>query len=332
VLELAIIASIAFAFMLGIADAPNATSALIGTRACRYRTAVAFSFVFHALGALLGGTAVAITITGLIEVPSGDVPAAYAAAAGAAVVFTAVATRRSIPTSASYALVGGLVGAALVSQGVDGIVWGGVDGIRPEGVLGVLLGMALSPVLGVAAAAGLSATLGRGGQRVSRRAARPVRGATWGAAALVALSDGTNDGQKAMGLAAGALVAAGSLDRLEIPLWVRVLVALALATGTAVGGRRLVRAVGEGIYRLGAVDGLAAQTSAAGVILAAGAVGAPVSTSNVVASSVVGVGANRRPRHVQWAVVGQTASAWVLTIPASAALGALAFAITGRAS
>ena len=321
----AIAAALGLAFVLGLSDAPNATSALVAARAAPWHVALAFSFALHALGALLGGTAVALTVAGLVQVPRHDVAPAFAAGCLAAVVFGAAAARTGLPTSATYGLVGGLVGAALVSGGGD-VRWGGFDGIRPDGVLGTLVGLLFSPVVGTSAGWVGRRLLARGAVRATRRVLGPVRGGIWATAGLVAISDGANDGQKAMGAIAAVLVANGSLDRLQVPLWVRVSVALTLALGTAIGGGRVVRRVSRGYYRPQPLDSLAAQASAAGVILGAAALGAPVSTSTVVASAVVGVGADRTPRHVRWTVVFQTVSAWFVTVPVCGLLGAGLFA------
>jgi inorganic phosphate transporter, PiT family len=128
-----------------------------------------------------------------------------------------------------------------------------------------------------------------------------------------------------MGLATATLLASGSIDRFRIPLWVRIAAAVALALGTAVGGGRVIRKVGTGYFRPTPIDALAAQVSAAGVMLGAAFLGAPVSTSETVAASVVGVGADRHPRHVRWAGVADTISAWFLTIPVCVVLGGLLY-------
>ncbi len=324
---LAIAASLALAFILGVSDAPNASSALIASRTAGYRAATAFAFVFHALGGFVSGTAVALTITTLIHVPGSDVPAAFAAGGLSAVVFVAVATRLGIPTSASFGLVGGLIGAALVQGGADAVTWGGLNGFHPVGTLGVLIGLVISPPIGIGVAwlarRGIDIVL----RRATRRALRPVRAAIWVGAASVAFSDGSNDGQKAMGLAAGALVATGSLQEFSIPFWLRAAVALILALGTAIGGRRIVRTVGTGLYQGGPVDSLGAQGSAAAVILGGSALGFPISTSTVVASAVVGVGTGRRFRHVHWITFSRTVSAWAITVPACIGIGALLYAL-----
>jgi PiT family inorganic phosphate transporter len=322
----AIAAALGLAFVLGVSDAPNATAALVASRAAPWHAALVFSSLLHALGALLGGTAVALTVSRLVEMPRGDLPAAYAAACIATVAFVAAAARLGLPSSATYALVGGLVGAALVSGGTGDVRWGGFHGLRPQGVLGTLAGLVVSPLVGVAAGWLAGRGVRRATTRATRRLLRPVKAGIWVAAGVVALSDGTNDGQKAMGVVAAVLVATGSLDGFRIPLWTRLAVAGLLALGTVAGGGRAIRRVSRGYYRPGPVDALAAQTSSGAIILAAGVLGAPVSTSTVVAASVVGVGADRHPRHVRWAGVADTASSWLLTVPVCAVLGAALFA------
>jgi PiT family inorganic phosphate transporter len=191
--------------------------------------------------------------------------------------------------------------------------------------VGALAVLVLSPVVGLAAGWASRRVAVRALSRGTRRMLGPVRGGIWVSAGAVALSDGTNDGQKAMGVAATTLLATGAIDTFEIPPSVRWSVALVFALGTVVGGGRVVRRVGRGYFRPTPVDSLASQASAAAVILGATAVGAPVSTSTVVTSAVVGVGADRHPRHVRWAGVADTISAWVLTIPVCAILGALLY-------
>lgn len=322
----AIVAALGVAFVLGISSAPNATSALVAARAAPWHVALGFSFLLHALGALLGGTAVALTIAGLVSVPAADVAPVYAAGCVATIAFVIGASRLGLPTSATHGLIGGLAGAALASGGVDAVNWGGLDGIRPVGTLGALLALVVSPIAGVAAGWSARRIAVRSLSRGTRRLLAPVRGGIWVAAGAVALSDGTNNGQKAMGVAATTLVASGAIDHFEVPLWVRVSVAVVLGLGTVIGGGRVVRRVSRGYFRPAPLDSLASQTSAAAVIFGSTALGAPVSTSTVVTAAVVGVGADRHPRHVRWAGVADTVSAWFLTVPVCAVTGALLYA------
>jgi PiT family inorganic phosphate transporter len=320
-----IAAALGLAFVFGVSDAPNAASALVASRAARWHSALAFSFVLHAMGALIGGTAVAATMTTLIAMPRVEVPAAYAAGSAAAIAFVIGTARLGIPSSATYGLVGGLMGAALSSGGLSNIGWGGISGGRPTGVFGTFAALLISPVVGVAAGATGRRIVGRATRRGSRELLSPVKAAIWAAAGLVALSDGTNDGQKAMGVTVAALMASGRISYFHVPSWLRISVALTLALGTVVGGGRVVRQVSRGYYRPRPLDALASQTSAACLILVAGVLGAPVSTSAVVASTVVGVGVDQRPRHVRWKAVSHTVLAWFITVPACMAVGAAFF-------
>lgn len=318
-------AALALAFVFGAADAANACATLVGTRSARIGSARAVSFGGHLVGALVGGTAVAATIAGLVHLRGRELAAVDTAAAVATVVFTGVATRAGWPASASVALVGGLTGAALVAGGPQAVVWGGVGAGRVSGVVGASSAIVLSPALGVVMGAIVRAGVGRALRRATRQARRGVRAALWTAAGLVALSGGANDGQKAMGLVTGVLVADGAQTHATVPGWARVAVALVLASGTVLAGRRVIRTVARRVYPPRALDGLAAQLGAAAVILGAGPLGAPVSTSTVVASSVLGVGAERRHRHVRWSTVRRVALVWSITLPASAGLAALAY-------
>jgi PiT family inorganic phosphate transporter len=314
---------VGFAFMLGVSDAPNASAVLIASRTASYRAAMAFSFVASAAGGLLAGEAVAQTMTSLVHVSAGRLPGIYLAGGVAGLAFTLVLTRRGVPVSASIALVGGLAGAAFVDGGWRAVGWGGLHGFRPYGVVGSLLAIFLSPVLGGFVALALRRGLGRLLPRATRDVARSLRGMIWLTAGLVGLAGGSNDGQKAMGLATALLVATGTIHSFAVPFWVTVLMALVLATGTACGGRRIVATVSSRFYRGGLLDGLAAQSASAVVILSAASLGAPVSTSSVVASGMVGVGAARRRHHVHWPTVRSVLSAWFITAPACAILAAV---------
>jgi len=318
-----------FAFMLGVSDAPNASASLIAARAASYPAVMAFSFVMHVVGGMIAGQAVALTMSGLVHTPAGHLAGVYVAGGLASIGFTLVVTRRGVPVSASIGLVAGLAGAAAAVGGWQAVGWGGFHGLRPYGVVGTLAAIVLSPVLGAAVAAGLRRFLGRVLRRAARTMGKPLAGATWVTAGLVALADGSNDGQKAMGLATALLVATGHLQRFAVPLWVTAGVAVVLATGTAAGGRRIVRTVSSRFYRGDPTDGLAAQSASAITILVAASLGAPVSTSTVVASGMVGVGAARRRRHVHWPTVRTVVLAWIVTVPACALLGA-ALAELGR--
>ena len=213
----AIGAALGLAFVLGISSAPNAASALVASRAAPWRVALGYSFLLHALGALLGGTAVALTIAHLVTAPDDEIATIYAAGCIATIAFVGAASRLGLPTSATHGLVGGVAGAGLAEGGVDAVNWGGFDGFRPVGVLGTLAALVVAPILGVAAGWTARRVAVRALSRGTRRMLGPVRGGIWVAAGAVALTDGTNDGQKAMGVAATTLLATGAIDSFEIP-------------------------------------------------------------------------------------------------------------------
>ena len=201
--------------------------------------------------------------------------------------------------------------------------WGSMDGVHPVGVIGTLVALFVSPFLGLLMGYAIVAVLRVVSRRWTRAWRTPVRGGGWVAAAALSYSHGANDAQKAMGLIAAVLFAGGITDELVVPLWVKVVTGVSLTLGTALGGWRIVRTVGRRIFPLTPLDSLSSQTASATVIYAASVLGAPVSTTQVVASSVVGVGGgHRRWGHVRWAVVRQMLLAWVMTIPAAGILGA----------
>ena len=324
--------SVAFAFVFsftnGFNDAANAIATLVSTRGARPGQAVALSAVFNLLGALLFGTAVAGTIAGIVSVSGSDGVAVLGSGALGAVVWNLLTWSRGLPSSSAHALVGALVGSALVAEGGGAVHWGGLDGWKPTGVLGVLIALAVSPLVGFAGGALLIWAARRLLRRATRRVDTPVRLGEWVMTAALSFSHGTNDAQKGMGLIAALLVAAGRMQTLTVPLWAKFGCGAALTFGTLLGGWRIVRTIGRGIVRLGQLDAFASQTAATAVMLPASYAGAPVSTTHVVASSVVGVGTGRRRwRHVRWTVVRAMAYAWLLTLPASAALGASSFLV-----
>lgn len=320
---LVVVVTLALCFDLtnGFHDAANSLAALVATRAARPTAALVLVGACHVAGPLLVGTAVADTIGGVVEVATPDVLAVVGAAVTAAITWNLLTWWRGLPSSSTHALVGGLVGAAAATSGWGAVHWGGWAGVHVSGVVGALAALAVSPLLGGLAGYLLTTAGHRGLRRASSRMATPVRRGQWLAAGTLALSHGANDAQKTMGVVTLALLATGHLDVFAVPLWVKVAAAVSLTVGTGLGGWRIVRTVGRGIYRMSPLDALASQAGSAGVILAAAAVGAPVSTTHVVASSVVGVGVGRH-RHVRWRVAREMGSAWVVTLPVTGLLGA----------
>jgi PiT family inorganic phosphate transporter len=320
--------AVLFAFTNGIHDASNAIAALVATRAARPLQAVVLAAIFNVLGPLVVGSAVADTIGGIVTVGGSVGVEVIGAGLLAAVAWNVVTWAFGLPSSSGHALIGGLVGAALAVGGAEAIQWGGIEHGHPVGVLGTLIALAVAPVLGAAAAFAVIRGLRGAARRATRRLRRPVFGAEWGLSAALAFSHGANDAQKSVGVIAALLVADGKLDSLSSPTWAVVTCALALTAGTALGGWSIVKTVGRRIYRITPVDGMATQAASAGVILGASVVGAPVSTTQVVASSVLGVGGGRRRwRHVNWGVVRQIGLGWIVTMPVTAVMAAAAVTV-----
>lgn len=322
-LAVAVGLAFAFAFTNGFHDASNAIATLVATGAARPGRAVVLAAVGNLTGPLVLGSAVANTIAGIADIAPSETLEVVIASLLAAVGWNLLTWYRGLPSSSSHALVGGLVGAAVAAAGFDAVNWGGVDGWRPNGVIGVLVGLAVSPFLGAAAAFVVLRLLRAALRRGTRRFRRPVLDGQWVTSAALALSHGANDAQKAVGVLAAVLLAEGMTSSLAAPLWVILGSSLALTLGTALGGWRIARTIGKRIYDIRPLDGLASQTGAACVILGASVAGAPVSTTHVVASSVIGTGGGRgRWKRIRWAIVREMGVAWVTTMPATAAVAA----------
>jgi PiT family inorganic phosphate transporter len=318
-----IVVSLAFAVTIGLQDAANAVAALVATRGARPGSAVLFAGAFSMLGSFLPSTAVAATIAGLVHVGAGDELVVVGAAVAAATLYDVVAWRLGIPASGTHAIAGALAGAAIAAAGVDSVNWGGIGGGHPTGIIGVLVALAISPVIGFAVGWTLDRLVRAGLRRATNRVVHPIRVGQWVSTAALAFSQCANDAQKAMGLIVAALLATGHLSSFGVPVWVRLLGGGALTVGTLMGGWRIARTIGRGIYRVTALDGLVCESGTTGVVLAASVIGAPVSTTQVLAASVVGVGASRRRyAHVRWHVVRRMLLAWIVTLPTCGVLAA----------
>ena len=314
-----------FGLVNGVHDAGNAIAAPVVTRALRPGPAVTLAAVFHVLGALTVGTAVAATVAGIVAVSGHEALIVIGAAVTGALIWNLVTLWWGLPCSSGHCLVGALAGAALASGGLSAVNWGGLNGIRPVGVVGSLVWLLMSTAVVVPLAALIVLGARRGLQRATRGVRGPVRFGEVLASGGLAYAHGSNDAQKTMGLMAAALVADGRLSHFTVPLWVVLVSAALLTAGTALGGWRVVRTLGRRIYPLTSLDGLVSQSSAMGVVLSASVLGAPVSTTDVVAPAIVGTGSGERWHHVRWAVVGEIGVAWLITLPVSGALAALAF-------
>jgi PiT family inorganic phosphate transporter len=321
---LLIVMALAFGLVNGVHDAGNAIAAPVVTRALRPAGALGIAAVCHVAGALLLGTAVAATVAGIVSVSAHHLLDVLAAALTGALAWNLFTLRLGLPCSSGHCLVGALVGAALADGGGSAVHWGGMHGLRPAGVVGSLVWLVLSSVAALALALVGIVAARRALRRGSRRIVGPLRRGEILTSAALAFAHGSNDSQKTMGLLALTIAAGDRVGPLSVPLWVKLAAAVALTVGTSLGGWRVVRTLGRRIYPFRALGGLVSQGAASAVVVAASVLGAPISTTDVVAPAVVGVGAGQRWRHVRWRVVEQIALAWLVTLPASGIVAAAA--------
>jgi PiT family inorganic phosphate transporter len=317
--------ALAFAFTNGLHDAANAIATLVGTRAAKPGPAIVLAALGNVIGPLVLGTAVADTIAGIVTVPGDEMVFVLGAALTGAVAWNAITWWLALPSSSGHALLGGLLGAALAEGGTGAVNWGGFDGITPVGVWGVVVVLALAPAFGFLAGLVVNRLARRAVRRATTRARGPVRASQWVMSAGLAVTHGANDAQKSVGIVAALLLAVGQTAHLSSPTWAELSCGAALTAGTALGGWPIIRTIGRRIVRLRPIDALSSQTGSTAVLLGASLVGAPVSTTQVVTSSVVGVaGGRRRWRHIHWPLVRSLVLAWVLTVPAAAAIAVVA--------
>jgi PiT family inorganic phosphate transporter len=322
-LVLVVVMALLFDYTNGFHDAANAIASAVSTRALTPRVALVVAALGNLVGALLS-TGIATTIAASIIVPPegrGGIAVVLAALVGA-IVWNLVTWYFGLPSSSSQALVGGLVGAGLASG--SEVEW-------ISGVVGkVLVPMVVSPVVGLVGGYGLMlAALWLLRRANPHRVERGFRAAQVFSATSLAVGHGLQDAQKGMGVIVLALVTLGYQDSYHVPLWVVLACALALAAGTSSGGWRIMRTLGRRIFPLRPVHGFAAELTASVVLyLTAFVVEAPVSTTQVVTASVMGVGSTRGLSAVRWNVAREIVLAWVLTLPASAVVGALAYQLT----
>ncbi len=312
--------AVAFDYINGFHDTANAIATSVSTRALKPGWAIAMSAVANFAGALTG-TAVARTVgAGLIDT-NVESQSVIAAALVGAIIWNLLTWRLGIPSSSSHALIGGLLGAALISAGFGS--WQ-VDGIVGK----VLLPLVGSPIIGFTIGLLLMVLI----FNVFRRAHPAKLNGVFRrlqvlSAAWMAFSHGSNDAQKTMGIMTLALVTAGVIPEFRIPLWVILIAATAISLGTAAGGWRIIKTMGSKVVKLDPVHGFAAETTAATVIFTASQFGMPVSTTHVISSAIIGVGSSDRFKSVRWSVARSIVTAWVLTLPASGAAAAIAYLI-----
>lgn len=315
---LVIVLALAFDFINGFHDTANAIATCIATRSLSPRIAIIMSAFLNFVGAMVS-TGVAKTIGGeIVTSPQMVDSTVLIAALFAAIVWNLFTWKIGMPSSSSHALIGGVLGAVTISYGT-----GAING---NGVFMIVAGLIGSPVIAMFSGYVIMTLLFILFRNVGRSKVNYISLHIQSlSAAVMAFSHGSNDAQKCMGIITLALLSGGYIGELEVPFLVKIACAFAMCAGTSVGGWRIIRTVGNKIFRLEPVNGLAADINSALTIFTATFLHLPVSTTHVVTGSITGVGWAKRFRAVHWNVAYSMVGAWVMTIPSTAAVGALVY-------
>jgi PiT family inorganic phosphate transporter len=312
-----ILLALAFDFLNGFHDSANSIATVVSTRVLAPRTAVVWAAFFNFIAFLFFGLHVANTIgKGIIDITIVDKTVIFGTLVGACS-WNLITWFFGLPTSSSHALIGGMIGSALVKAGTTALVW--------KGILKTVVFIVISPTVGLL----LGLCFGFTVYRLFRNSPRAMvqhffRKGQLVSAALYSLGHGGNDAQKTMGIIASLLFSAGLLgDTFYVPFWVVISCHTAIALGTMFGGWRIVKTMGQKVAKLTPVDGFCAETGAATMLFVSSALGVPISTTHTITGSIMGVGSLQRLSAVRWGVAGTIVWAWILTIPCSAAIAAL---------
>src|ERR671930_1379437 len=314
--------ALAFDFTNGFHDTANAVATSISTRAMRPRTAVTMAAALNFAGAFLSLAVAATIASGIVDADVITPQIVFAGLIGA-IAWNLATWYFGLPSSSSHALIGGVVGSTLAAVGTSGVQF---SGLLDKVVIPALV----APVLAlVTAGLGILIIYRIVGRQHPGTVSRGFRLGQLVSGGLLSLAHGTNDAQKTMGIIVLALVANGNLPPdSDVPTWVIVSAATAIALGTYVGGWRIIRTMGSRIMKIDPAQGFSAQGAGAAVILAASHVGFPLSTTHTISGSVIGAGAAKRLSAGRWGVAGNIVAAWIVTLPAAAAIGALTYGVT----
>jgi PiT family inorganic phosphate transporter len=321
-LIIVVVTALAFDFTNGFHDTANAMATSIASGALKPKQAVALSAVLNLIGAFLSTTVAATIAKGLIDSSVVSLELVFAGLVGG-VVWNLLTWLLGIPSSSSHALIGGIVGATIAAVGAHGVIW---KGVMSKAIIPAFVSVFLAILVGaVATWAVFRITRGLKKERTEAG----FRRGQIGSASLVSLAHGTNDAQKTMGIIFLALMSYGSVSKSAAvpPLWVIVACALAMATGTYLGGWRIIRTLGKGLVEITSPQGMAAESSSAAVILLSAHFGYALSTTQVCTGSVMGSGLGKPGGEVRWGVAGRMAVAWVVTLPLAGLVGALTYFI-----
>jgi len=321
VLALVIVTGLAFDFTNGFHDTANAMATSIATKALSPRIAVGLSAALNLIGAFLSLSVAATIASGLVNTGLVTLTVVFAGLAGA-IIWNLITWFFGIPSSSSHALIGGVIGSTLAAAGSHAVKWQGL-------VSKVIIPAVLSPFIAALVAATGTYLVYRIARNMHERSrSAGFRIGQIGSASMVSLAHGTNDAQKTMGIITLALIANGTLAAgATTPVWVIVVCALTIAGGTYMGGWRVIRTLGKGLVEIESPQGFAAESSSAAVILLSTHFGYSLSTTQVATGSILGCGLGKKGAEVRWNVAGRMATAWVITLPAAAVMGAISYYI-----
>ena len=317
-----IVLAFGFNFLNGLNDSSNIVATVITSRALPPRAALILTAIGEFIGPFVFGVAVAETVGKGLLVPSAATPQVMIAALVGAIIWNITAQLTGTPSSSSHALMGGLLGAGIYAYGFEVVIL--------SGLYKILIALFISPILGLFAGFIITKIMFLFFRNFSPKVNNFFRKFQIVTSFGLALSHGGNDAQKIMGVITLGLVSAGYIDSFEIPFWVIVGAAAAIAIGTSFGGWRLIRTLGGKIMRIRPIHGLAAQLAGASVIISAALLGGPVSTTQVMSTAIMGTGAAERINKVRWTVLNQMLTAWLLTIPISALVATLCYILISK--
>src|ERR687887_2420819 len=320
---LVVATALAFDFTNGFHDTANAIATSVSTRAMSPRFAVLLSAVLNFAGAFISLQVAATVGKGIVDATAVTTTVVFAGLIGA-IAWNLATWWLGLPSSSSHALIGGLVGAAFVAQGSDAIIDNGlVEKVIVPGIVAPVLAFVVAGIA-ILFAYRIVGRISPGPVNRGYRLGQIVSGS------LFSLAHGTNDAQKTMGIITLALIAHGDLpaDKFHVPTWVIVSSAAAIALGTYTGGWRIIRTMGSRIIKMDPAQGFSAQGSGAAVVLTASHLGFPLSTTHLISGGGMGAGAGKRGSAVRWGVAGNIVTAWLMTLPAAACIGALTYGIT----
>lgn len=326
-LIIVILVALFFALTNGLNDASAVVATFISCGAATPGQAIMTASIFGLLGAVLGGSAVADTVSKVVILPveASLLPILLAAILGA-VTWNLITWRLGLPSSSTHALIGGIIGAVWISTGSNHIQWGFNElfGAQHQivGITKVVVALLLSPIIGFLAAFILQKLSSLALRNAKFSINKLIKRMQWIIAAMLAFSHGTNDTQKVIGIVTLALAAAGNISMHTAPLWLKICGGIVMFSGTMFGGWSIMKTIGRGIYTLRPIHSLNSQLTSGGAVLFASFLGAPVSTTHVVVGSIMGVGAADEYKMVHWNIAKEIIAAWLITIPMAACVAA----------